>query len=140
MALFKIGKKFNDQISNKNFEIFSEWLNKILDIGLPDSIIALNFNLYEGAEQTYDIQLIGSDEFDENDSDWACNEIFTTGENLCYISRTNDIANWENGFVAIKEIINEYLTKGKYANYLKNFKAIGAGFVDGDLEILHIKN
>ncbi len=130
----------NDQISNKNFEIFSEWLNKILDIGLPNSIIALNFNLYEGAEQTYDMQLIGSDEFDENDSDWACNEIFTTGENLCYIPRTNEIANWENGFVAIKEIINEYLTKGKYANYLKNFTAIGAGFVDGDLEILHLKN
>lgn len=49
----------------------------------------------EGSDDTYDIQLIGSDEFNENDSDWACTDYFSSEGDICYIKRTEDIQQWE---------------------------------------------
>ena len=54
----------------ENFTILSNWLNEVLEKNIPTGIKAFNFNLYEGSEDTYDIELIGSDEFDEEDPDW----------------------------------------------------------------------
>ena len=35
------------------------------------------------------------------------------------------------------DLLNEYLSFGKYAGSLKKYQAIGIGFVDGDLHILY---
>lgn len=120
-----------------NFRLFSKWLNQVLEQDIPKGIKAFNFNLYEGEEDTYDIQLIGSDEFDEDDSDWACTEYFTSGENICYIKRTNKIEHWEQGLRYITKLVECYLQEGKNADILKNVSAIAIGFVDGDLDILY---
>lgn len=34
-------------------------------------------------------------------------------------------------------LVNEYLSFGKYAGKIKEYQAIGIGFVDGDLHILY---
>ncbi|SHH28583.1 hypothetical protein [Clostridium grantii] len=120
-----------------DFKIFSDWLNSILGQKLASGIIAFNFNLYEGEEETYDIQLIGSDDFDENDADWACTDYFTTGEDICYIKRTKDIESWEKGLEYITSMVIRYLNEGKYANILKEVFAIGIGFVDGGIDIIY---
>ena len=36
-------------------------------------------------------------------------------------------------------LVNEYLSSGKYAGKLKEYQAIGIGFVDGDLQILYAR-
>ncbi|KGK81157.1 hypothetical protein DP68_18520 [Clostridium sp. HMP27] len=118
------------------YEDFSKWLNSNLE-QLPSDIVAVNFNLYEGSNQTYDIQLIGTDTFDEEDEDWACEEIFTTGEDIFLMPRTDDIEDWEDGLDFITKIVRKYLEDGKYANMLKGLQAVGIGFVDGEIEILH---
>jgi hypothetical protein len=120
-----------------NFKMFSNWLNKVLEQEIPMGIKAFNFNLYEGVEDTYGIQLIGSDEFDEDDSDWACTEYFTSGEKIYYIKRTHEIEHWEQGLNYITKLVERYLQEGDYAIILKNVTAIGIGFVDGDIEILY---
>lgn len=117
-------------------EDFSKWLGGNLE-QLPPDVVAVNFNLYEGSNDTYDIQLIGTDTFDEEDEDWACGEIFTTGEDVFSIPRTDEIADWEDGLSYITKMIENYLENGKYANVLKGLQAIGIGFVDGDMEILY---
>ena len=76
----------------KYYDEFVNWLNKHLSKDIPTNILAINFNLYESSEQTYDIQMTGSDEFDEEDEDWACNTVFSTDEDLFVISRTDDIS------------------------------------------------
>lgn len=119
-----------------NYKLFSNWLNQILEQDIPNGIKAFNFNLYEGSEDTYDIKLIGSNEFDENDSDWACTNYFSSEEYICYIKRTEDIADWEKGLTYITNLVERYLNEGEYANILKNVSAIGVGFVDGDIDIL----
>ncbi|BFT72352.1 hypothetical protein [Paenibacillus sp. P36] len=116
--------------------MFSNWLNQILEQDIPKDIKAFNFNLYEGSDDTYDIQLIGSDEFDEDDSNWACTDYFTSEEDICYIKRTESIQHWDQGLNYITLLVERYLKEGEYANILKSASAIGIGFVDGDMDIL----
>lgn len=118
------------------YEDFSKWLEGNLE-QLPSDTVAVNFNLYEGADQTYDIQLIGTDTFDEENEDWVCEEIFTTGEDIFLLPRTNDIENWEEGLSIIIKMVEKYLENGKYANMLKGLQAVGIGFVDGDIKLLY---
>lgn len=118
------------------YKLFSNWLDQILEQELPGLIKAYNFNLYEGSEGTYDIQIIGSDEFDEDDSDWACTNYFTSGENIFYIKRTDEIEHWEHGLSYITKLVERYLSEGNYSTTLKNASAIGIGFVDGDIDII----
>jgi hypothetical protein len=135
MGLFN--KIINKSGQMDSFNLVSDWLDKILEQELPKGIIAFNFNLYEGERGTYDIQLIGSDEFDENDGDWSCTDFFTTGEDICYIKRTKDIKEWEKGLSYITELVQRYLKEGKNAAILKSVTAIGIGFVDGDIDIIY---
>ena len=122
----------------KNYEEFLTWLDEKLS-NLPQEVVAVNFNLYEGIDDTYDIQLIGADQFDKEDDDWSCEEIFTTGEDIFYIARTNDIQDWEEGQAYISKMIIDYLQDGKYSKRLKELKAVGVGFVDGDIELIYIE-
>jgi len=128
--------KMNDDSIALYFNEFSEWLNKYLE-KLPSDVVAVNFNLYEGVNKTYDIQLIGTDEFDEDDEDWACSDFFSTEEDIYLIPRTKDISNWQDGLNFITKIIEKYLDEGKYSDKLKQLKAVGVGFVDGDINILY---
>jgi hypothetical protein len=112
------------------------WI-KVLDQELPKGIIVFNFNLYEVSDRTYDIQLIGSDEFDENDGDWACSDYYTSGEDSCYIKRTKEIEQWEQALSFITKLAEQYLIEGRNANILKSASAIEIGFVDGDIEIIY---
>lgn len=121
----------------ENYTMFSDWLDKVLEQELTEGIIAFNFNLYEGTGGTYDVQLIGSDEFDEDDSDWVCTDYFTTGEDVCYIKRTKDIEHWEQGLNYITKLVERYLTEGKHSDILKNSAGVGIGFVDGDISIIY---
>jgi len=116
---------------------FSNWLDKYLSDDLPESIIAVNFNLYEGSDPSYHVQFVGCDRFDEEDEDWCCYDVFTTGEDIFCVPRTNEIVQWEQGLAFITTIVEKYLNEGRFAEKLKSCKAVGIGFVDGDLDILY---
>jgi len=119
------------------YKEFSKWIDKHLEKEIPKEIIAINFNLYEGSGNTYDVEVIGSNEFDENNEDWACAESFTTRDDLFRINRTKDISEWEHGLEYIKDMVNKYLSEGRHLNKLKVYQAVGIGFVDGNIEILY---
>lgn len=121
-----------------HYESFSKWLDNLLSQDLPDEIIAFNFNLYEGCNETYDAELIGTDEFDQEDEDWACSEIYSSGDCLFSISKTDNINYWEKGLEVFSALIKRYLNEGNYSSILKSKTGIGAGFTDGDIEILYM--
>ena len=116
------------------YEQFEEWLNSVLDTGLPQETIGVGFNIYEDCNMKWSIQLISTDSFDEEDEDWMCEEIFSTEENL-FTWQSED--NWEMILQQAMHLASSYLDKGKYANALKQYKGIGIGFVDGDTEIIY---
>lgn len=119
------------------YEEIEEWLDSLDLDDMPENIIAYNINLYEG-DETYDLQLIGSDEFDKDDPDWACSEVYSSEEEICYIEMTDEVGDWENAQKQFAQCIKDYLEEGKYADVLKAAKAIGIGFVDGDIELVYL--
>lgn len=120
----------------KYLEEFKFWVEKYL-VDLPEDAVAINFNLYEG-EEAYSVQLIAADEFDEEDEDWACEEIFSTEDDLFVIPMTEDIEEWEDALFYIKSLIEEYLKVSSCRDILENLEGIGVGFVDGNIELLKL--
>ena len=119
---------------------FEKWLDNLLENSdMPDNTEAFCFNLYEEEDETYGVQLIASDEFSENDGgDWACSEVWSSEEDIFYIDHSDEEnAGWERGLEFISGLICDYLERGTYRNILLDTKAVGAGFVDGELEILY---
>ena len=116
----------------EQYKIFELWLDKHLSNELLPNVQAVNFNLYDASrgEHDFDMQLIGAPKYDPDDSDWACDAIFTTGEDLCPLKATD----WEKCLQVAVGYIRKYICEGRYAYKISNLLAVTVGFVDGDLE------
>ena len=125
-----------NRFKRKKEDMFENWLNDVLKDNLSDNIVAINFNLYEDENDKWSIELVGTSSFDENDEDWACDEVFTTRDNPYVLEMKSD---WEGIQGIFIDKINNYLDNGKYADKLKHYKAVAIGFVDGDLSIIYKK-
>ena len=116
----------------------SEWLDVVLETDIPAEVVAFGFNLYEDIDHDWSMELIGTSKFDVDDEDWLCNEVtdFDTRENPLQWHRETG---WEEILNDIVSALKEYLKNGKYADILKAKSGVGVGFVDGNIEILHVK-
>lgn len=124
--------------SKQDYKKFSEWLDRICQNNVfPQTAVALCFNIYDDGEY-YGIQLIGSESFDVDNSDWACDEVFSTGEDLCLIKKSSETEDFKVAEKCITEFVKQYLCDGKFSAKLKCYKAIGIGFVDGDLFVVQL--
>ena len=113
---------------------FEQWLNRILEQELPEDAAGINFNLYEDADNHWSIQLVATEYFYEEDEDWVCEELFTTGEDLF---TWQEETLWEAVLETGKGLVMQYLAEGHYADKLKQYEAVGIGFVDGDVYVLY---
>ena len=75
-------------------------------------------------------------EDDEENDDWACNEVFSTGDDLFVFELEAD---WEDVAEEFCTTVKQYLKEGKNKDQLTQYDAIAAGFVDGDLETIFKK-
>lgn len=131
-------------MNNEVCEKFADWLDALLENNeMPESTKAFNFNLYEDRvddesdEKVFGIQLIAADRFDPDDDSWACDEVWTSEEDIFYISLSDEEdKSGEHAQEIYIELIKEYFENGKYADILTS-KPIGIGFVDGDIELLY---
>lgn len=116
----------------------ANWINQVLDKEIPDNIVAFCFNLYEEGDGEWSMELVGTDWFDEEDEDWACNEAtdFGSREEM-YTWKMN--CEWNEALDYMVNELKQYLKDGKYAELLKSRVGIGVGFVDGNIEIIHKK-
>lgn len=116
----------------------SEWLDVVLETDIPAEVVAFGFNLYEDIDHDWSMELIGTSKFDVDDEDWLCNEVtdLDTRENPLQWHRETG---WEEILNDIVSALKEYLKNGKYADILKAKSGVGVGFVDGNIEILHVK-
>ncbi len=127
-------------MNNEIYEEFTHWLDDLLEnADVPESACAWCFNLYEESieDSVYAIQLIAADEFDENDDEWACSEVWSSEENIFCIELSDESEkDWKAALKIFSGMAEEYIRDGKFRNMLADSKAVGIGFVDGDLEIL----
>lgn len=124
-------------------EIYSEfekWLDDLLENNdMPENTVAYCFNLYEESIEdcVYGIQLIASDEFDPEDGEWACSEVWSSEEDVfCIDISDEDEKDWKRALKLFTEMAVQYLESGKYRNILLDSKGIGIGFVDGELDLI----
>lgn len=120
-----------------NYSEFEQWLNGIIEEKFPVKGNAICFNLYEEEnDYTWAVQMISAESYDEENDDWACNEVFSTGEDLFVFELEAD---WEDVAEEFCTTVKQYLEKGKNKDQLTQYDAIAAGFVDGDLETIYTK-
>ena len=121
---------------NENlYKEFDTWLDGVLSHDGARSM-AYNFNLYEHSDE-YAVQLIGSDEYDAEDSTWALNETFSTGENLFLIPTAVAGDDWQTAVLLIGDLVREYIRSGRFGAHLASATAVCVGFVDGDIELVY---
>lgn len=114
------------------------WLDGVLTQEIPEEVAAFNFNLYEDKRCSWAIELVDTGSFDEEDEDWACDEVEDFGTRENPLTWRKD-AEWEEVLEEIASVLKQYLNTGMYAEVLKAGEGIGVGFVDGDIEILYTK-
>ena len=113
---------------------FFDWMDNILQEEFPEDTVAICFNLYECEENMWSMELVGTDEFDEDDDDWACEEIIAFRKNPFVFEFSAD---WEEILEITKRMIEQYLEEGVYSDKFCSYEAVAAGFVDGDLRIIY---
>lgn len=112
--------------------IILDWISDIdKNEKLPSDIIALNFGLFE----PYGIELIGSNEYDEEDEDWACNEDFVPQKRTCPKLPISSDTPWERVLEEITIILKDLVKENKNIR-LFQVKHITTGFCDGNLVVI----
>ncbi len=120
-------------MTNTTTEKFIQWVDKHLSQVGSLNIKAFNFNLYESSEEDlYDIQIVGASYYDSENDDWACDVVFTSGEDIFTIKSED----WEIALEECKELIMAYSDSGELKHIFHDAERVTAGFVDGDLEIV----
>lgn len=116
--------------------IFNDWLDQILKIENPSAEIqAFYFGIFE-TEDGYVTYLVGSNEFDEDDEDWACNSDFEPNDKYLILGQNG--VDWELILFEVKKYIEDYMQSPNFKNsFLDKSKAIAMGFDSG--ELLRIK-
>ena len=113
---------------------FISWADAVLTEH-PEEAVAYNFNLYEH-ENAFAIQLIGAERFDAEDTGWACDEMFTSGEDLFELPHAVVGEQWEAALKGARTLVQAYLRTGAHSARLGRARAVALGFVDGDIEVV----
>ena len=116
----------------------ADWIDNLLNRDIPENIVAFCFNLYEESDESWAMELVGTDCFDLENEDWACNEI-TDFDSRNKLYNWKMVCEWEDALNYMVNELNQYLEEGKYAKLLKSQTGVGVGFIDGNIEILHSK-
>lgn len=121
---------------NEIYTEFESWLDSLLENNdMPDETLAFCFNLYEESSEdsVYSVQLVACDKFDKNDSDWACEEVWSSEEDIFCIELSDEQdRDWKSAQALIKSWVQEYMKECE----ILSSKHVAIGFVDGELEYI----
>jgi hypothetical protein len=123
-------------MKTKNFEAdFHAWLGRVCgDEKPPSSLVAFSIGLLETPDG-YSAYLVGADHYDEDDSDWACDETFTPEERYFELPPGEFKGKqWKAILEAVTDATKGFLATplGK-TSFLARAEAVTVGFDDGDL-------
>ena len=110
--------------------VFDAWLDDALSHPISPSVVAFSFNLAE----PWCIEIVGLDRYSEDDSDWACEEVFRPDVESLDLPESDVGETWEVVLEAAKRLVAAYLDRPSAGSaILRRAQAVAVGFVDGDL-------
>lgn len=109
---------------------FDDWLDNALSQPISSSVVAFSFNLAE----PWCIEVVGSNRYSPNDSDWACEESFHPDVEPFELSEFEHEESWKVVLAGAKRKVAAYLARRSDGRaILRKAKAVAVGFIDGDL-------
>ena len=116
----------------QNEKDFFDWLDAQLETEIPNQIVAFNINIYESP---FKIEVVGSNVFDIDDEDWACNEDWVPLNRMTSVSSSIFGKSWEQAQENLLHMAKNYFdSNSRNSRKLRSAKAFALGFVDGNLE------
>lgn len=117
---------------------FNAWLRSSLSSAIPKSVRAFSFNLSEPAGESshFGVELIGSPDFDIEDADWACEEVWAATPRMLSIPAAFSTSSLETCLAKVKRLVLAALVDDAVGKTLKTRKGIAVGFIDGDLDVV----
>ncbi|MBK6725042.1 MAG: hypothetical protein IPG58_17820 [Acidobacteria bacterium] len=112
-----------------------EWLTEICSTEKPDdSIVAYNFGLFE-TDEGFTVYLVGSNEYNEADPDWACTETFVPKQKYFPLSSSEyENLDWQQVLETFTAQLTRFTQTDSFINsFFVDAVAITTGFDDGDL-------
>jgi hypothetical protein len=114
---------------------FNAWLRSSVSTVIPQSVRAFSFNLSDSAHDDahFGVELIGSPDFDIEDGDWACEEVWEASPRILAIPVAFSTSSWETCLDKMKRLVQAALDDGTVGEILKTREGIAVGFIDGYL-------
>lgn len=131
----KFSSDFKIEIDKDEIKrLISFWINRIDDKEvIPKSVIAFNFGIIE-TENDYKTYLVGTNNYDTENDDWACEEDFTPKEKYLSLGADSKKWNWQEIQSIVKNGIEEFIeTRISPLTFVHKAEYLTTGFDDGEL-------
>lgn len=123
-----ITDRFEKSLKRKLFE----WLDNCIKLELEKDVKAINFDIIEKKNHTWNIEMIYCNKYSKSDNKWTLDD--TKKCSLKFSFKMN--APWEEVEVYMLECFKDYLSNN--IEYFKKFKAVSIGFVDGMINYIYV--
>lgn len=137
----KFGSDFKIEIYKDEIKrLISFWINRIDDKEqIPKSIKAYNFGIIE-TENDYQTYLIGTNNYNTENDNWACEEDFVPQEKYLSLGKDSKKWNWKEIQSIVKNGIEQYIeTRISPLTFVHNAEYLATGFDDGELRKIEQK-
>lgn len=125
----------NNSVSGNLNDTLRNWLTGLASKdNILENIVALNIGIFE-TEGGYSLYLCGATEYDEEDSDWACEPAYEPDDTyLMFTGSDFSDMPWEDFLSNIQSALEEVLTSGdETIDSWLGERIVTTGFDDGDL-------
>lgn len=118
---------------SNTLDVISAWLGRVCSTEKPlESVIAYNIGIFE-TKKGFTAYLIGADQFDETDGDWACRQSFTPRVRYQPLP-PGEHNGWAQALASVIEAVREFLSSETgQSSFLGRAVAVTVGFDEGDL-------
>lgn len=117
-------------------QAYAEWLDALCKRPMPSDVVAFSVNLYDSAGAGfYEAELIGAAQYDPEDEDWACDDIFNSGLKERFELPASEVgSDWEKALQLFVDWTRSYCEDASnHGEVLRRARAVTVGFVEGNL-------
>lgn len=115
---------------------FHAWLSQVAPRASIPTVIAYNFNLAETID-AFEVELVGSSWYNPIDSDWVCEETWTSRPSQYVALYAETGRDWEPFLKWVVTSVHEFVSGASPGSEtLRQAQAVAVGFVDGNLTLV----